>query len=281
MIKANYHTHSNFCDGKGDPEEYVKAAIEEGFKIIGFSSHAPLPFENDWTMDNSRLFEYSTRINQLKAKYAEQIEIYLGLEADYVPGIVSPSDSKLKALNLDYNIGSIHILRDREKCEFPTVDTNDEIFSKILSELYNNDIKKLVSAYYSLVSDMTINHPVNIIGHFDLVKMNNRENKYFNEKDNWYKEEIEKTLDIIAGTGIIIEINTGGLVRGKTDSIYPSPWILKRCFAKKIRIVVNSDIHAPNQTGKGYLDAVQIAIDAGYKNQRILTKGRWVDSSLM
>ena len=28
-IQFDYHVHSSFCDGKGEPEEYIKKAIEK------------------------------------------------------------------------------------------------------------------------------------------------------------------------------------------------------------------------------------------------------------
>ena len=41
---ANYHTHTTRCrHAVGADREYVKAAIESGVKILGFSDHAPFP----------------------------------------------------------------------------------------------------------------------------------------------------------------------------------------------------------------------------------------------
>ena len=48
MIKANYHTHSTWCDGKESPRKMIQAAVAKGFEVIGFSSHAMLP-ESDTT----------------------------------------------------------------------------------------------------------------------------------------------------------------------------------------------------------------------------------------
>ena len=36
MIKSNYHTHTNFCDGKSTAEEMVKSAIEKNLIFLGF-----------------------------------------------------------------------------------------------------------------------------------------------------------------------------------------------------------------------------------------------------
>ena len=38
-LKANYHTHTVFCDGADTPEDVVLAAIGKGFTHLGFSGH--------------------------------------------------------------------------------------------------------------------------------------------------------------------------------------------------------------------------------------------------
>jgi histidinol-phosphatase (PHP family) len=59
MTWNNYHSHTNFCDGTDTPETYVKAAIAQGMKVYGFSSHAPIPFyECKWAMNLENLEEY-------------------------------------------------------------------------------------------------------------------------------------------------------------------------------------------------------------------------------
>ena len=41
---TNYHGHCHYCDGQEPPEAYVRAALEQGMRSYGFSSHAPLPY---------------------------------------------------------------------------------------------------------------------------------------------------------------------------------------------------------------------------------------------
>ena len=36
---TNYHTHTRFSDGKGEPEEFVLQALKLGFDALGFSEH--------------------------------------------------------------------------------------------------------------------------------------------------------------------------------------------------------------------------------------------------
>ena len=40
---TNYHSHSLYCDGRANMEDFIRFALSEGFTSYGFSSHAPLP----------------------------------------------------------------------------------------------------------------------------------------------------------------------------------------------------------------------------------------------
>lgn len=40
MIKADFHTHSTYCDGKNTLEEMLDAAIYKKMAAIGFSGHS-------------------------------------------------------------------------------------------------------------------------------------------------------------------------------------------------------------------------------------------------
>ena len=92
MQLSNYHSHCTFCDGRSIPEDFVRFAITHGFRAYGFSSHSPLPFETFWNMSKDDMPEYLQEIKRLKQKYSDQLEIYAGLEIDYLnkePGIYS------------------------------------------------------------------------------------------------------------------------------------------------------------------------------------------------
>jgi len=80
MLKTNYHSHSEFCDGTGLLEEYVTSAIKKEFDIFGFSGHAPLPFKNDWTMSKKDLLPYLIEAKRLKENYKNDIELKIGLK---------------------------------------------------------------------------------------------------------------------------------------------------------------------------------------------------------
>lgn len=84
MQLSNYHSHCTFCDGRSTPEDFIKFAVAHGFRAYGFSSHSPLPFETFWNMSKDDMPEYLTEIERLKKKYSDRLEIYVGLEIDFL-----------------------------------------------------------------------------------------------------------------------------------------------------------------------------------------------------
>ena len=82
----NYHTHTYRCKhAYGTDEEFIEAAIQAGYKTLGFSDHAPYrDYPSDFShMDWDQLDEYIESINILKEKYKGIIDIKLGLETEY------------------------------------------------------------------------------------------------------------------------------------------------------------------------------------------------------
>lgn len=66
-------------------EEYVEAAIEAGFKQLGFSDHGPYKEYSKKTdrMDYDELDGYLNSIYSLKEKYKDKIDIKVGSEFEY------------------------------------------------------------------------------------------------------------------------------------------------------------------------------------------------------
>lgn len=275
MYNSNFHMHCRFCDGKGEPEEYVLKAISLGFPSIGFSSHAPLPFEAVWTMKESKVEEYCETLRGLREKYKGQIEIYLGMEIDYLPGINGPALQKFKDLGLDYTIGSVHCMESGKPGEYLTIDGSVVNFERVLNEVFKGDIQEMVRDYYKRIRDMVSIHNPSIIGHFDIIKKNNINSSYFSEDEDWYRAEILETLNFLSGTGVIIEVNTGGIARKYIDDIYPTEWILRECKKLNIPIMLNSDAHTPDDIAAYYEEAIGILKEIGFTKQHIMLNRSW------
>lgn len=275
MSWNNYHTHSYFCDGEENPQKYVEEAIKHGIKALGFSSHAPLPFPNDWTMKSSDLQRYCQLIRSLQRENEDKLQIFLGLEVDFIPGVIGPNFSQIQSLGLDYIIGSVHHVEKDSQGKYWSIDVSPETFAQGLNQIFGGDIIQAVEFYYSLIRQMVREAPPPILGHLDIIKKYNTEENYFSEDEDWYRKTVFDTLKIISKSSSILEVNTGGLARGVTDSLYPSKWILKRCFELGIPITLSSDAHTPTDITAGFDEAAAVLQDIGYKELYILNSKDW------
>ena len=90
------HTHSTFCDGNDTIEDLCRRAYEKGLASIGFSSHAPIyrktGFRTDWHIQEDRLEAYVDTVNRVRRQWEGKIRVFLGLEIDYIPGLMGPGD---------------------------------------------------------------------------------------------------------------------------------------------------------------------------------------------
>ncbi|MCK9612583.1 MAG: histidinol-phosphatase [Bacteroidales bacterium] len=279
MITTNYHTHTYFCDGSAEPGKYVLEAIHRELTSLGFSAHAPLPFQTTWNLAEANLGPYCGEINRLKQKYKEQIEIYLSLEIDYIPGVSQSFDLYSKNYNLDYTLGAVHLVKSPESKEIWFIDGPASNYDNGLKKIFKNDIQQAVAAYYTQLNEMIITQKPDIIAHFDKIKMNNR-GRFFGENDAWYKKLLSQTIEIIAQSGCMVEVNTRGIYTGKCDSLYPGIEALKQCFDLKIPVTISSDAHKPTDINSYFEETEMVLKRIGFQNIRILKDGQWVDKAI-
>jgi histidinol-phosphatase (PHP family) len=220
LFKHNFHTHTAFCDGSSEPEQYVEAAIAAGLMSIGFSGHAPVPFENNFAIKNAEsLKKYCKEIIRLKESYKDQIKVFLALEADYIPDITLDFSAFRQKCDLDYIIGSVHLVKSADGQLWFIDGSNREIWLNGLSRNFNGNIKEAVTAYYHQISMMLINQKPDVLGHFDKIKMHNRD-EFFREDDPWYLSLINQTLQVIKETACIVEVTPGAYIKS----------VAKACF---------------------------------------------------
>lgn len=248
--KINFHTHSTFCDGKNTVEEMVLSAVQKQFDILGFSGHSLFPFARSWHIAPRDFSAYEKTVFEVKEKYKDKIQILCGYEADYFPGVSIPSKTNYiaRGLNPDFLIGSVHyVVTDKGHY---SVDNSSEKVESNLIRLYgsNNtlesvDGKKAVCEYFSTQREMLAKGDFEILGHCDLIRKRNGILKFFDESENWYKEQILETAKAIAKAGVIVEVNTGAIARGAMDDFYPSTPFLQILFDYKVPVMINSDCH--------------------------------------
>lgn len=279
MNYFSYHTHTTYCDGKSTAEEMVLRAIELGITAIGFSSHAPLPKKEVWSMAQNGLADYIAELESLKQKYKSQIQIYLSLEIDYIPNVTKSFHDFKREANLDYTIGSVHLVKAGAESEFWFLDGPDTNYIHGIEVLFDGDAQKAVTTYYKQVIEMIETQKPDIIGHIDKVKMNNK-GRFFSEQDAWYIDLLDKTIRIIKKSGAIVEVNTRGIYKGKSESFFPDSYFLKECKKNSIPITISSDAHHIDELVAGFDLAKALLKEIGFETVRVFDCGEWCDIAL-
>jgi histidinol-phosphatase (PHP family) len=261
----NLHTHTHYCDGSSKPEDYVIKALELGFHSLGFSGHAPVSFPNKFAIKQSQLNDYVEEIRSLQDKYRSAIELYLSLEIDFIPGI---SDDFLKFkqdCKLDYIIGSIHLVKGEGNSDLWFIDGGkQDVYDQGLERVFGGDIRKGVRAYYHQINQMLSTQNFDILGHFDKIKMHNKD-RYFTEDESWYIELLDECLDLIKSKDVIVEVNTRGLYKKRSSSLFPGIEILKKIKERKIPITLSSDAHKPEELGLLLKETTNTLIQLGFR----------------
>lgn len=281
MLTSNYHTHSRWCDGQGEIEDYARAAVAAGITSLGISSHAPAPFANTYTIRPGKLGAYVAEVRRLQAAYAPQVAIALGCELDVIPAIRDFYQQTLVPQGFDYAIASVHhVGNDPHTGEPWEFDAGADEFARGLGDWYGNDIRRLVEDFYALARQAPgFVAPVAIAGHMDRIKRFNYGDRYFSEDAPWYRDAVEATLQAFAAGNLIVELNTAGW-RTRTDAPFPSPWIVARCHAHGLRMTINTDAHQPTLLTAGHDRAVAVLQAAGYREVWARRAGQWVAEAL-
>lgn len=277
MPWVNFHSHSTFSDGKATPEEFIQAAISRNFPAYGFSCHSPVPFTTRWNMDAGKLRDYIDEIARIRDAYRDKIEVYCGLELDYIDGIPYLPVSTLKKMGCDYILGSVHFIDRYPDGSLFCFDGKPDNFFRGIEIIYNNDFRKAITAYYEKTRRMVDMDCPDIIGHMDKIKMHNSVLNYFDDGEEWYRKQVNETLDLIAEKGCIIEVSTRGLYKHNPPLLYPDLRAVKEALERKIPVMINSDAHHPDEIGNCFTETAFMLKETGYKTLRVLHKGTWQD----
>ncbi|MFC2102340.1 histidinol-phosphatase [Bacteroidota bacterium] len=299
---GNLHTHTEFSDGTSPPEEYLLEAEKQGFSVIGFSDHSPVPFPNTFAIPEGGLGGYVEAIQQLKSGQwavgswqsssdpviqsssirhpASSIQILLGLEYDYIPGLTLPISKLREDYPFDYIIGSVHLVRNSHPdllwfIDGPQVKTYD----KGLRDVFGGDIRKAVTAYWRQLQEMVVQEKPDIIGHIDKVKMHNHD-RHFLEDASWYTGLAYETLELIKQEGVVVEVNTRGVYKQRSDAMFPGTELLKRIHSLKIPVMLSSDAHKPNELSLYFTEAKEMLKTVGFKSTWLLSEGGWQETSI-
>jgi histidinol-phosphatase (PHP family) len=249
-ILYDSHMHTPFCKHAwGEPEQYAATAESQNLKGIIITCHCPGP--EGWSpkvrMSMSQFDEYVASVEEAASQWAGRIDIRLGLECDYMPGIATWLGRFLDQVDLQYVIGSVH----------PQLPYYKELF-------HNSDPIAYQRKYFEHLAMAAESGLFDCLGHPDLVK-----NCYPSAWDvTAVLDDIRACLDRVAKSGTALELNTSGLLK-EVKEMNPNPAMLAEMSQRNIPVVLGSDAHAPHRVGADFTRGLDLLQEAGYEEVNV------------
>lgn len=236
-MKASFHTHTSRCGhAAGRDEDYVKAALRQGFDVLGFSDHMPWPyasgFRNPHVRMDVRLMDgYLASVAALRERYAGQIRILAGFECEYFPAYMAWLRDALQEKPIDYLILGNH---------FDQTDETGMYFGQCrtaahLRAYVDSTVKGLQSGLFAYLA-----HP-------DLFM---RSYKPFDENCRAAARELAQAC---AAMKIPMEYNVHDRfiapLTGRTS--YPHPAFFEIARQEGVQVLIGLDAHEPDEIRDG------------------------------
>jgi histidinol-phosphatase (PHP family) len=258
-MPADYHTHTPLCHhASGTPEEMIDAALRAGLSEYGISDHAPVGegFFDDWRMTYDKMPDYLAWIARAKTHANGRIPVRSGLECDWLPDCENWITHLRGLHSWDYLIGSIHYLGS---WDFDN--------PKWLGRWAECDVEEVWTRYWQEYAVMAESQLFDILGHPDLVK------KFRHRPSGDLRRYYEPAIEAIAVSGCAIELNTAGWSKPCAEA-YPALEFLELARAAGIPLVISSDAHAPEEVGRHFPQAIELARQAGYDETCCFDRGQ-------
>lgn len=251
----NFHSHTQYCDGRATMEDMASAADEHDMKLWGISPHAPICVESPCNMTKEQVEPFLTGAERLKQQYDGTMKVFISMEVDFISRDFGPHIDYFQNLPLDYRIGSVHFVPTQEG--FPIdCDGGAERFLRYLHELYHDDLRYVVEKYFENVLTMIELGGFEILGHFDKIAGNAFVADPEIENNSWYEALIDDVIRQAEYKGLAVEINTKALA--DRHRFYPSIKWWEKIKNAGIEPIFNSDAHYTDKINAGRLEALAL-----------------------
>ncbi len=239
------HSHTELCKHAiGTPQEYAAVAKARGLRGMFVTCHNPMPngFASHVRMSPEQIEEYVELVEQTREEFEGQVDVRLGLEADYYPGYESWLEDQLGSFPFHYVLGSVHPQLPEFRRDFRREDPLEH-----------------QQVYFNMLADAAETQLFDSLAHPDLIKNQTA--------TAWNPDAIMPTicraLDRIAKTGIAMELNTSGAQKVIAE-MNPFPGMLAEMHARGIPVTIGADAHEPNRVGDGFEFALDLLSSVGY-----------------
>lgn len=268
---TNYHSHCEFCDGHAPMEEFIKAAVACGMTAYGVTSHTTFPTPGKSLQPNTYM-AYFEEFNRLKKCYGDKLELYVGLEIDYLDEVRNPRLPFYATLPAQYTIGAVHFVCN-ERGEWMCTDGSFERFSENIARHFDNDIRRVVELFYEQSRRLIACGNFDIHGHPDKIALNASQFDRSILSEPWYEELAYNHIRSLAGGDFLVEVNTKALEQH--GRIFPGVEWLPLVRKLGLNLVVNSDCHDTDKLESGRYETLRLLLDHGIDKVWELHDGRW------
>ncbi len=224
-FKHNYHTHTARCNhASGEDRDYVRAAINAGFKTLGFSDHAPIigfpaGFDSWFRMKPHETAAYMESIRGLREEYHGEINIFCGFELEYYPALFDSTVDFLRPYAPDYFILGQHFIRNEYDGTYTAINTAAEDFL----------------AYCDQVCEGIKTGRYTYLAHPDLA--------FAPDDRETYLLGMDKVCKCARAEGIPLEYNLLGLSEGRA---YPTRRFFELAAENGCDVILGLDAHSPD-----------------------------------
>jgi len=242
------HMHTPLCKhAKGDPEDYAEVAERRGLKGIIVTCHNPTE-NNEWSpgvrMSVEEYDEYVALVARARQAWAGRIDIRIGLESDYAPGMEPWLEVLHEKAELHHVLGSVH----------PHLNDYKQLY-------LNDDPVDFQRTYFEHLAMAAETGLFDTISHPDLVK-----NVFPDEWDiERLMDHLKRCLDRIAEAGAAMEINTSGINKSVPE-MNPGVVMLEQMKERNIPVVLGADAHQPQRVAANFEEALDGLEEVGYSH---------------
>lgn len=232
MLKSNYHTHTYRCNhAEGDEGAYVRAALDAGLKVLGFSDHTPYPMEDGYCggfrMHCEETAGYIAAVAALREEYRGELDIHIGFEAEYYPRYFEGLLEFLEPTEYEYLILGQHFIGNERGEPYSMSPTDDP---QILRRYTDQCCAGLETGAFSCFA-----HP-------DVLN--------FTGDEGLYRAEARRLCRAAKACGVPLEINLLGLGTGRN---YPRESFWEEAAAVGNAVIVGFDAHQRDWMRRGDL----------------------------
>lgn len=183
-------------------------------------------------MEPAELADYHREIVELAGGWRGRLEIGVGLEMDWIPGLEEHVARVALARDWDLTLGSVHFLPRPTGLEF-------------IIRVEPEREPGVIEDYWRLWGEAAASGRFTAMSHADVYRGVDRD-PLPGERD-----AALRALDRAERAGVGVECNTS-LLRKGGSTFYPAPWLLEEILERGLPLTSGSDAHHPDQVGSGF-----------------------------